>query len=226
MTTRSSATAIVVLVSAVFLLGVPAWLPGGWKAAANAAEPPPPRAPRSSRSYPPLPPTPPSMDFVARVVRDRFPDVDADSVQAFINDQFPEEMLRCRELAGVEPDEAVAALTQIFHDAIGLLDMRRDRPDLYEKSMAEIRLERRSRRLAALAGKAEGGEKDSYATELKAVLEEMFELRQDLMKAELEDMERDLDRLRALIRKRQENRAAIIERRLGDLTGEHADLGW
>jgi hypothetical protein len=57
-------------------------------------------------------------------------------------------------------------------------------------------------------------------------LAECFDVKQDLMALEFEQMEEELDALRCLIDKRREKREAIIEHRLREVTSQTAEVGW
>ncbi len=72
----------------------------------------------------------------------------------------------------------------------------------------------------------EGAKKEARLRELTTVLEDGFELRQEIMRMELVHLREDLGQLEALIAKRQASREAIIARRKAHLLGDGEGMEW
>ncbi len=123
-------------------------------------------------------------------------------------------------------DDAVEFSVGIVKEAIALMDQKRKNPDLFGKIMKEQELAGLIHRLAPSAKHGKGVKREESAKLLRKALTEVFDIRQDLMKADVEQMTSDLANLRTLIQKRQENRQAIIERRFKDLTEDADYLKW
>jgi len=68
--------------------------------------------------------------------------------------------------------------------------------------------------------------RDAIRAEMRGALDELFDLREAEKRAHLERMARELERLRAVIAERRENKDEIVERRLLELTGERETLEW
>ena len=66
----------------------------------------------------------------------------------------------------------------------------------------------------------------SIERELRTVLDELFDLREEEKRADLERMSRELERLRSIISERRTNKAEIVDRRLQQLIGERETMEW
>jgi hypothetical protein len=75
--------------------------------------------------------------------------------------------------------------------------------------------------------KAEGEEKKhEIRAKLTTLLGQQFDTHAKQQQKELEDLEKQITRLRTLLRKRQDARTTIIERRIDQLVQEAEGLGW
>ncbi len=112
-----------------------------------------------------------------------------------------------------------------------------DRARIEELEKRQAELEQRSHELARRAheARAAGGSSehlDGLRNELRAVLNEQFEVRTALRKLELEHISRQLTHLRSVLERiqgdleqRERERAAIIDRRIEQLLGD-GSAGW
>jgi hypothetical protein len=66
----------------------------------------------------------------------------------------------------------------------------------------------------------EASEKERLKGELKSLVEKHFEVRQKRRTLELEQLEKQLTQLKSSIESRQKNRQSLIDKRVGELTGE------
>jgi len=62
--------------------------------------------------------------------------------------------------------------------------------------------------------------------DLESVVSDHFDLRQELREAELEDLERGIERLRSLHERRQDEKNRIVQQRIESLLREAVGLGW
>jgi flagellar motility protein MotE (MotC chaperone) len=74
------------------------------------------------------------------------------------------------------------------------------------------------------AQKAE--EKQEIRTKLKDLINQQFDVRMEQQKKELESLEKELTDLRALLKKRQDAKAAIVDRRIDQLIEDAQGMGW
>jgi hypothetical protein len=96
----------------------------------------------------------------------------------------------------------------------------------------EVRSHELARRIRELGPKAPAEERDGLRQELAGVVKEQFEIRTELRKAELEQIQHELQRLREMVEKmqsglerRQKEAEAIIKERMEQLAGDEA-AGW
>lgn len=174
---------------------------------------------------PVLPPVPNEASIMEEVFK-RFPEVDPDPVMEEVRREFSRDLAEFKNLAMRQRDRAVDYLTYLVSEAVEMLEMKRESPDLYEKALKQRRLERTARRFAAEWNRMTGEKKEQKHKELRAVLGDAFDAKQEMMKADVAQMQQDLQELLAMIDKRQENRKAIIIRRLKELTGDADPLDW
>jgi hypothetical protein len=74
------------------------------------------------------------------------------------------------------------------------------------------------------AEKAE--EKQEIRTKLKDLVSQQFDDRMEQQKKELESLEKELTDLRALLKKRQDAKGAIVDRRIDQLIEDAQGMGW
>jgi hypothetical protein len=69
-------------------------------------------------------------------------------------------------------------------------------------------------------------EKQETRTKLKDIVSQQFDARMEQQKKELESLEKELSDLRALLKKRQDAKAAIVDRRIDQLIEDAQGMGW
>lgn len=157
----------------------------------------------------------------------RYPGANQKEVIEFVRSSFPEEMRRFQELVLQGSDLAADFLSELIRQSLELLEIRRDNPKRFEKTLRQRQLERKAGSLSRRIRESEtADEKGQLKTELNTVLTEAFEIRQELMKADVDDMERELSELRVLIEQRQQNRDAIIRHRTDAMSGKADHQRW
>jgi hypothetical protein len=108
----------------------------------------------------------------------------------------------------------------------GMAPQHRD-PEVAKLIDAEVTAEREVNRLTKEYAKTEGNEARTKVKEKLAVaLEKQFGAQQKRRDLELDRVEKQVKKLRDLMKKRDEERKAIIDRRLDQLVREADGLGW
>jgi replicative DNA helicase len=172
-----------------------------------------------------VPPSPTESRIAADVFR-RFPDVDARSVMDFISREFPEDRTRFTLLSLQNATEASALLSGLIRQTLELMAMEKAKPDLYAKLLKQRKLDRRAVELGQAYRRAKGDDKAVQMKKLQDVLAESFEIKQELMRDDVAQMEQQINELKLLLQKREGSRQAIIDLRAGELTGETGALKW
>lgn len=93
---------------------------------------------------------------------------------------------------------------------------------LYEELQRERQMEMRTHQLAMAARNADSSEeREKHIAELRNVLTEIFELKQDNRQQEIEQLEQQLNELQDRLAERESLKKDIIESRLADLLNLH-----
>ncbi len=172
-----------------------------------------------------VPPPPGEGEIVAEVFG-RLPGVAGAEVMRFVSEYLPEQMDEFRRLATGHRDRASAYLLGLVREALELMDARRRNPPWFRSVMEERRLTREADALGEAVRGSQGAERQAHVAALRAVLEKAFEVRQELLRADVVRLQSEIDRLRLLVEKRQRNREAVLGRRLAELAGEKDALVW
>ncbi len=173
-----------------------------------------------------LPPVPPGEKYVFEAVFQRFPGVDRDEVLEFAREHFAAKMQEIDKLASVQPNEAVEDMTQVVYEVVKLLEVKESYPELFEHKIKQMRLEKEVARYVERTRLAKGSKRDKALTRLKETLGQVFEVKQEVIKMDLVRMERELGRLKKMVKQREENKDSIVHRRVRELLGETAQVEW
>ena len=149
--------------------------------------------------------------------------------RAFLERELPEAIERLRRYqqaaTGPEAEAEAEAIHRHFEFALELAqlahelsDAKRFNPRIYEAMKGYHRLEFKSYTLAERYHKTEDEkERGQIEKSLRENLAEGFRLSQEMREIEAREVEKEVKRIWALLKKRQENRDAIVERRFSEL---------
>jgi hypothetical protein len=172
------------------------------------------------------PPLPPRESEVVRQVFDRFPGENPEALMGYLREQFPEDLRRFKALALRDLSTASDYLTALVREAVDLLELKKRDPGGYVQRLKQRALEREAREVGDGARRSEGQERERLIARLNDLLEQAFVAKQQLMRAEVRQMEADLAELTRLLEEREKNRVQIIRRRIAELTGKADHLQW
>jgi len=164
-------------------------------------------------------------ELVNRVTQ-RLPERGRNNIMEFAHEHFDDVFKDAKRIFAQEMDEAVEMVMNAFRESMELLELREMEPEEFERAIQERRLEREAEALARHAAQLEGEVREKTIAQLRKLLSESFELRQENMRRQMGELERELARLKTLVEKRQQHRDLVIERRIKDLTGEPDHLQW
>ncbi|MCD5397508.1 hypothetical protein LR003_01065 [candidate division NPL-UPA2 bacterium] len=153
-----------------------------------------------------------------------------EKILRYLEENRPEEFERLTRLRERSPSEYRRILGR-FGKRIRrrrfLEDLKKEDPERYEKVVHIKELERESRQLARKYREInDPEEREIIRANLNNLLSEIFDLRQEERETETKRLERELKRLREKIIRRWENKEAIVNRRLKEMTGEVDYLQW
>lgn len=188
---------------------------------------PPPRVDREAlRLVPPYPASPDDLDRMAVKALEPFPDEDPAQVLSFIREELGSYWRDAMELGMRDRRRTEVYVAAVVADALALMAIKAEDPSRFAAIMRSRELEREAETLAGTTGNAEGPQRVKRLAELRAVLDEAFDVKQGLMKTDVDTMADELERLRTLLVERERNRTAIVEHRMRELTGQAEGLVW
>ncbi|MDA0577358.1 MAG: hypothetical protein O3B24_04600 [Verrucomicrobia bacterium] len=169
-----------------------------------------------------MPPTPFTSDQeqqVLQAVFSRFPNVDPHAMMEYIATHNPDDMQRYTLLSMQNLSEALPLLMGLVRDSLELQALETRRPEQYARAVRYQELERRAQELAAPLEGAHTPEAADAArlAELRAVLMDAFEAKQELMRSDVAEIQAQVDELENLLREREAKRDEIVARRLAEL---------
>jgi hypothetical protein len=176
--------------------------------------------------YPELPPTLPDWEFVQKMALSRFPDANAADVMRFVSENCPAKLRAIKSLAKIRPDDAVERLTDLIYDLLAILALKESNPPLYEIRMRQLKVDSEVDRWVEASRQSSGEAHARDLESLRKAVEQAFDVRQELMKSDVEVLERKLQELKALVARRQESRRAIVAQRVAELAAEEKPLKW
>ncbi|MGQ9576393.1 MAG: hypothetical protein ACUVUC_13850 [Thermoguttaceae bacterium] len=104
--------------------------------------------------------------------------------------------------------------------------MEKSDPEMYKLLKEEADLDRRSLALAAQYRRAPAEGREEIKKELSKLVDQHFDVRQKRRQLELKRLEEGLQRLRDAIEQRNKARKQIVEKRVIELLGQEADIGF
>lgn len=192
------------------------------------------QGPKSKRTA--LPPPPqvdmlvmppvPGEDDILDTAFNRYPEANREEVMAFLKEQLPEEVYAFKLRAMRRREDAIAYMANLIRETLRLMQTRQSSPELFQKVVRQRTLEQQATRLADSARHAKGDQRANYLTQLEKTLLEAFQIKQEMMKLDVAHMEGELEQLRVLLDRREENERAIVGRRIAELTGDMDYLQW
>jgi hypothetical protein len=125
------------------------------------------------------------------------------------------------------PEDYERMLQQVAMEIREMKALERKEPERYEARLKQRKLEYRSTELVEKI-QAAGADQDTgdLREELRGVLSQLFDLREEERALELRRLEDEMARLRDVMEKRKKLKDDIVERRLAELLGEDSLMEW
>lgn len=156
-----------------------------------------------------------------RVQRDRPSPQQVRELVSVLRDLHPELADRVEAAMADNPRQVRRILGPRWRLLQRLADLRDDDPEMYRLRAADLRLARRAIEVAYAARQAQrAGEPEAAQAriaELRDIVTERFEVKTDIRRLELAQLERRLDELQAELDERTEAQQALIEAHVDDL---------
>lgn len=156
-----------------------------------------------------------------------FSEEDMEKVVGWLEENEPETLEKLERLREHNPEAYYHFLRETFEKMMHMAEMQKRDPEGY-KRMTEIRkLDRLVWELAEKHKHADSAEqKAEIAAKLEKTLSRMFDLKQAQHKAEIENLEKEVAKLKEIYDTNQQNKEAIIKERLRKLTGKNHSFDW
>lgn len=139
-------------------------------------------------------------------------------IPAMFEEVLPARARHMRETGREHPDWFRRALKQAHRMARELEELRETNLEAFERRVAMLRKEEALDELAEALRRSPSEEaKAPLRRELRAKLEELFDLKEAEQRTRVERMERELKTLKERLDKRRQARKGIIERRLREI---------
>jgi hypothetical protein len=147
-----------------------------------------------------------------------------DEVIEFVQRHFPERAQKLEELRRTDRERYLKERRQLMSKIQRLMELEKNNPRLFALTLEDIKLERKLNQLARTAREStDAGAREHYRKELEVAVLEAFELRARLKQAELDDLEAQVDELRASLKRREERREELVSQRVEQLLKEDLD---
>ncbi len=150
-----------------------------------------------------------------------------EEVIAYLRETRSEQAKRLLELKDRSPERYRSWLSRAFREKRYMDEMKERDPERYQVLVQEKQLESKSRSLASQYRETDNeAEKGQLKSELKTLLDRLFDLRQMNRETEIKNLEKRLDELRENLQQRLDNKPGIVEKRLMEMIGEREKWEW
>ncbi|MBI2901544.1 MAG: tetratricopeptide repeat protein [Planctomycetes bacterium] len=146
-------------------------------------------------------------------------------IRDYLKENDPETLRRLEGLrAERRMEEFFNELREVVRRKQEMDELKQRDPEQYAKFLKMRELERRC---GELAEKIRRGDKsEDLRKELATALGQLFDLREEMRAKDLAELKRRVEELEKTLQKRRENKQAIIEKKLREMTGEKAVDDW
>lgn len=133
-----------------------------------------------------------------------------------------------KKLKKENPEEYEEELHHIAEHIGYLKEVQQRNPEMFERLIEVENLEINSWKIAEEIARTQDAEtKKQLTTQLKNILEEIFEIRLQERMLEIQELEKEINEMKTLIEKRKTMKEKIIERHLMEMLSAHDEaLGW
>lgn len=163
---------------------------------------------------------------------DRAPlsDEQAEAALEVIELIYPESAEQMRANWKEDPDQVKRMLDRRFPRVRYMLSLKERNPEMYELRIADITLTRQSEQLVRQMREAKKADDekafDDHRDALEDVIEEHFDVRQEIREIELEWLRERLERMEEEVDDRARDKRDLIEQRLLELAGGENGAKW
>lgn len=152
-----------------------------------------------------------------------------EGVIAVVRDIDPQLAERIENIHDDRPGMKMLAVRRAFPQVFRLVRLREDDPEMYALRIDDMKLQRRSnelvRQIRAARRAGDDREAADFVDDLEDVVEEHFDLRQQIRELEIDRLEARIEALKDALSERRHNRRDLMEDRIRDLLKDPRDAG-
>ena len=145
----------------------------------------------------------------------------------FAQQYVPTRYEQLMEIKEIEPMEYKKTIVEQYPMMVHLKKIQQKEPEVFEIIVNKEELDAQSMKLArSYKGASDESEKSAIESELKVVLDKLFDLRQKEEKLKADKMEEELAKIREILVERDTNKELIVQNRIDELTGKSKYIQW
>jgi len=182
--------------------------------------PPPP--PGAAEEGPP-PPGPPAM--MGMHGRPPGPPMSPDRIEGFLQRHLPERARELQELRQGKPHEYQKLLHRLGPRVQRLTHLEQRDPEEFARALSEFQAEDRLQAMVKAFQKAPKAERAELKTQMKPLVAQLFDFRQEREQKRLQQMKKEVEILESRLKQRQENKDPIVDSHLNEITRDES-LRW
>jgi|GEM_PF-3125025 len=145
----------------------------------------------------------------------------------YMKEMYPDRFERFIKIKELRPLIYRRGLSRAYREMRFIEELKNKDQVRYQRVLQEKKLTTKSRILAKKYKETDDeDQKNRIREELKGILSELFNIRQQVREDEIERLEKKLAELKEINRKRLANKDAIVEKKLAEMLGENKDMEW
>lgn len=150
-----------------------------------------------------------------------------DKVIEWLEKHEPETLEKLEQFREREPEAFYHFLREMFEKMQRMEEMRERDPQGYERMMETRKLEKQVwEQVEKYKHSMKPEDKKAIEAKLEEILSRLFDLKQAQHKAEIEQLEKEVTKLKEMYQKNLEHKKEIIQERVKELTGKKRPFDW
>lgn len=154
-------------------------------------------------------------------------EINEEEVIAFLKEFHPELAKELNKLREKNPEMYEERLRHHYFEMMHLRGLKKNNPQMYERIIHQQRLERELRELAEKYHQSKDEkERESIKKQIRSILEKIFGLMEQNASEDIKRMEKEVNKLKEKLARKQAERDKLIEDRLKEIIGEKEGWDW
>lgn len=150
-----------------------------------------------------------------------------DEAREFVEQFYPGRLEELERLRRTDLGRLRREIAAIMREKRELDELKEVDPEAYERRRDHAQLERQAEELADKIREAEGQDaKNAAKQRLTEVVSRLFDIQCENFEREVQELNEHVQRMRELLEKRRAAKDKIVERHVGEMSGESEHLHW